>query len=534
MTALVRVDASRELHDLARSVRGELLALTGLRLAWLLSFPLAFYWLGDAALGLGAIAFGYCLNGVGQLLGQRLRRAVRARSLRRSAKAALDKAAPIPEANVDSSFWSSQLTETAVIVDLPALGAAAAALLTIAVLSWQRVGQSLVLTLGVLLVVALSLMTLSNRSRVRLLDRSVGERLSTAEVVSAAERDTGEISGPTAQERYCERVTCAADAWCRAQDRVERARFFHHAFIGALACGAVIWLAARHGLDVFAPKRAVSLTWRSASDVLLLGSGLPIARLLASHFDALLMGHAALAKLERPRVRSRRGRERLERPPRRLVISRLKHQYGEKLALELANCDLDLSQPLLVRGENGAGKTTLMAILAGALEYREGSVRLDGVEARDISAEDIAFVPQQPLALLELSIAENAALIAPDGSEPALRSLLDELGLERPTSHPMRALSRGEQQRVAIARALLKRPKLLVLDEPDAWLDREGRERLVALLARPRDGMAIVVVSHREEFRRLGGFTLELTRADGPRAQPDAPSPVSACGNKSA
>jgi hypothetical protein len=57
---------------------------------------------------------------------------------------------------------------------------------------------------------------------------------------------------------------------------------------------------------------------------------------------------------------------------------------------------------------------------------------------------------------------------------------------------------------------------------------------LVALLARPRDGMAIVVVSHREEFRRLGGFTLELTRADGPRAQPDAPSPVSACGNKSA
>lgn len=534
MSALVRVDASRELIDLSRSVRGELVALTALRLAWLLSFPLAFYWLGDTTLGLGAIAFGYCLNGVGQLLGQRLRRAVRARSLKRSANAALDKAAPIPEANVDSSFWCSQLTETAVIVDIPALGAAAAALVTIAVLSLQRVGQNLVLTSGILLVVALALTTLSNRSRVRLIDRSVSERLSTAEILSAAERDAGEIAGSTARERYCERVTHAAQAWCRAQDRVERARFLHHAFIGAVGCGALLWLTSAYGFDVFAAKGALPLTWRSASDVLLLGSGLPIARLLASHLDAFLMGHAALAKLERPRLRSRRGAQRLASPPRRLVLSKLKHRYGEKLALDLEHHEVDLGRPLLVTGENGAGKTTLTAILAGALEYRDGTVRLDGIDAREVSAEDIAFVPQHPLALPEFSIADNAALVAPDGSEQGLRSLLDELGLERPTSQPMRELSRGEQQRVAIARALLKRPKLLILDEPDAWLDREGRERLVALLTRARDDMAIVVVSHREEFRRLGGTTLELTRADGPRAQRGESSPISACGDKTA
>jgi ABC-type protease/lipase transport system fused ATPase/permease subunit len=67
-------------------------------------------------------------------------------------------------------------------------------------------------------------------------------------------------------------------------------------------------------------------------------------------------------------------------------------------------------------------------------------------------------------------------------------------------SHRAADLSRGEQRRVAIARALLRKPRWLVLDEPDAWLDRDGRAALQRVLREAAGGAAVVLVTHRADL----------------------------------
>lgn len=510
MSELVALDPRRQLLDAARPVWGGLLVLSSLRFAWLIGFPLAFYYLGEAVWSVAPIVIGYALDVVGRLLAQRLRRSVRVRWLQQSGQRALEKSGPIPEANVDSAFWSAQLTETAIIGDVPAIISACAALAGILVLSFSRLGASSAgLTAG-FLSIAVILAVLANRHRAPSLATAVTRRLATAEVLGAAERDAGEIAGPYAQRSYSQQVSRSADAWCRAQDRVERLRLAQHAVIGGLAAGALIWLASRHGVDLLGTRETATTTLRSASDLLLIGSGLPVARLLSGHLDSLLVARAALSKLQVPTLRTRKPSRALAARPRTLGVADLRFRYGDKLALDVKRCSIDLTEPLLVTGENGAGKTTLAAIIANVIEYREGTVHLDGVDVRELSGDDIAFVPQHPVFMLELSIAENAALIAPRASEAELREALAELGLERTLASPVKELSRGEQQRIAIARAFLKRPKLLVLDEPDAWLDHSGRGRLAAALARRADDTAIVLVTHREELIALRGTRLEL------------------------
>ena len=506
-----RPSSTRRLLESALEVLPDLARLAALRFAWLLAFPLVFYWTDFELLSVAVLAIGYGFEVVGQLLAQRLRRVIRARSLTRSAGRALDKAAPIPEANVDSAFWGAHLTEAAIIVDVPGFLASFGALIAIGVLSLARLGPALVLPAAAFFLLGLIALVMTTRARASLLAEGVSRRLATAELLGAAERDAGEIAGTCARERYMDMIADAARAWCRAQDRVERTRLLQHACIGGGALLALLWLASRYGVDLLGLGQRDAVTVRSVSDVLLLASALPIARVMASHVDSLLVVHAALSQLEVPRTRKGRGDRRLTAPPTRLSIDDLTYDYSDAVIVDVEHLRVDLTRPLLLTGDNGAGKTTLAAILAGVIEFTQGTVLLDGIDVRDLSSEDVAFVPQHPLLMLDRSIGENVALVAPNATAKVLSSLLIELGLDRDPAHPMRELSRGEQQRVAIARALMKQPKLLILDEPDAWLDRSGRAQLVSALERRLGSLAIVLVTHRDEFQRLAGRTLELT-----------------------
>lgn len=511
MKATSRPSSAGQLFETALGVWRDLACLTALRFAWLLAFPLVLYWTDFELWSAAVLAVGYGFDVLGQLLAQRLRRVVRARSLTRSAGRALDKAAPIPEANVDSAFWSAHLSETAIIVDVPGFIASAGALVAIGVLSLARLGPDPVLPAAALFLLALVSLVLTTRARAGLLADTVTRRLATAELLGAAERDAGEIAGAAARERYTGMTAEAAKAWSRAQDRVERRRLIQHACLGAGALLALLWLASRHGIDLLGLTQRDAVTLRSVSDLLLLGSALPIARVLAGHVDSLLVVHTSLSQLDLPRRRTHRAVRRLPAAPRRLSIDQLRYHYSDAVVLDVEHLRVDLTRPLLLTGDNGAGKTTLAAILAGVIEHHDGTVLLDGVDVRELARDDVAFVPQHPLLMLDRSIAENVALIAPNVRTTALKSLLSELGLDREPAHPMRELSRGEQQRVALARALAKQPKLLVLDEPDAWLDRAGREHLVTALERYVPEMALIIVTHRDKLKQLAGTSLELT-----------------------
>ena len=161
-------------------------------------------------------------------------------------------------------------------------------------------------------------------------------------------------------------------------------------------------------------------------------------------------------------------------------------------------------------GPNGAGKTTLIGMMLGLVRPDAGSVHVAGrpvTPFRDGLPPGLAGVLDGPRFRPHLSGRANLDLLrAYDGSpvvrrggrtDPQVERLLDEVGLTDRADEPVRAYSLGMRQRLGLAGALLRRPQVLILDEPANGLDPAGAVQVSALLRRLQaDGVAILLSSH--------------------------------------
>ncbi len=168
------------------------------------------------------------------------------------------------------------------------------------------------------------------------------------------------------------------------------------------------------------------------------------------------------------------------------------------------NVDLDKGGSLLVVGPNGGGKSTLLRCLVGVDPPTAGEVLLDGEPfdertpetRRTVAAvlDDIDFFP-------DLSVVEHLDLMARahgvDDAEAVVDEALHELGLAGLSGRLPGSLSSGQRRRLALAGAFVRPRRLLVLDEPEQRLDRDGVAWLGERLSRElREGLAVLVASH--------------------------------------
>ncbi len=165
---------------------------------------------------------------------------------------------------------------------------------------------------------------------------------------------------------------------------------------------------------------------------------------------------------------------------------------------------------VFVAGASGAGKSTLLRLLYGAEFATSGHVLIDGLslthQNRRCVAEirrEIGIVFQDYKLLPRLTVLENVALAlevcrVPRSDRLRLsKAFLDALGLGKKGNVLPLNLSGGEQQRVAIARALVRRPKLLIADEPTGSLDRTMSDVVFELLKEAHQlGVTVVVATH--------------------------------------
>jgi len=177
--------------------------------------------------------------------------------------------------------------------------------------------------------------------------------------------------------------------------------------------------------------------------------------------------------------------------------SALVQRFGTQVAVGPLDLDLPAGARLAVLGGNGAGKTTLLRMLATVARPASGRLEvlgLDAVRQRDRLRARVGYLGHQVGLYPALTALENLEFFAAlHGLEP--RHAQDALALVRlaPLARTRaERLSRGQQQRLALARAVLHRPELLVLDEPDASLDAEGRGLLGGLL----EGRTAVLATH--------------------------------------
>lgn len=181
-----------------------------------------------------------------------------------------------------------------------------------------------------------------------------------------------------------------------------------------------------------------------------------------------------------------------------------------------------------VLGPSGCGKSTLLRGIAGILPPLSGAVRLDGASLdqwpREMLGLHIGYLPQNA-ELIDGTVAQNIARFDPSARDQAVIDAATAAGVHELIQHlpdgynsdvgaDGRNLSAGQRQRIALARALYGNPFLLLLDEPNSNLDRDGEQALIAAVRNvKRRGAIVVVVAHRPSI--LDAIDRVLLMRDG-------------------
>lgn len=199
----------------------------------------------------------------------------------------------------------------------------------------------------------------------------------------------------------------------------------------------------------------------------------------------------------------------------RVEYDSVKKRYGQEIAIEDVNLEVDDGEFAILLGPSGCGKTTTLRCLAGLTEPTEGTITLDGHDVTDIHPKNrnIAMVFQNFALYPHMSVRENIEYplkvsgVPKDEREDRVQTVAETLEIPELLDRNVDHLSGGQQQRVALGRAIIRRPAVFLMDEPlanlDAKLKMSMRSRIKVL--QREMGITTLYVTHdQEEAMSLG------------------------------
>ena len=236
-----------------------------------------------------------------------------------------------------------------------------------------------------------------------------------------------------------------------------------------------------------------------------------------------------------------------------LVVGGFVKDFDGRLVLNGLDFAIAPGQSTALIGANGSGKSTLLKCLIRLIEPRAGQIQMLGRDVRALSPRDlrafraqVGIVWQRHNLVPRLSVLSNVIhgvqsrlsgprawfqALAPADVRGEAMQCLDRVGLADRAATRVDSLSGGQQQRVAIARMLMQRPAFILADEPDASLDPQtGEEVMALLLSLVREKrLSLLMISHRLEHTlefsdRILGLAKGRIALDLPTSQADAAS----------
>lgn len=376
---------------------------------------------------------------------------------------------------------------------LPMIVAEGVAVVVLGGVAVQRLPGALVAVVAAAAVVALGLLVVLRRSLVSAQDAANRAQRALFARWLESKEGASEIAAAALEDAHLARLDAAAASWLRATSRVE----LGSSLLGrgpmaalALALGTLTW-------------------WRLGQGT----NGLALTGFLAASAAPLAALSTVLGELGRTLGRAEPLVHRLTLPRRldaahlvaapgaALEAAGLAASYGGDGVFDALTFRWERGIPLVPEGPNGSGKTTLLRTLVGLLPLREGSLRWRSSSGGLAARLPVAFLPQRAHLAQESTVRDALRMLAPDAGDDAMLEATARVGLrERLASQGLDTLvgtlSVGQRQRLALARILLVNAEMVVLDEPDANLDKQGRaliDELVRELARDR---YVAIVAH--------------------------------------
>ena len=182
-----------------------------------------------------------------------------------------------------------------------------------------------------------------------------------------------------------------------------------------------------------------------------------------------------------------------------LKVNNLKKSYGNFEVLKGIDFEVNEGEIFGILGPNGAGKTTTLECIEGIKSFDSGIIEVFGKDIRrDTSCENLIGVQLQSTSLQEdITVLEAMKFFCKWRKLEIRVDLLDKFGLKEQYKKRYRNLSTGQKRRLHLALAIANNPKLLILDEPTAGLDVEGRVALHEEIRKLKDeGVTIILASH--------------------------------------
>lgn len=207
-------------------------------------------------------------------------------------------------------------------------------------------------------------------------------------------------------------------------------------------------------------------------------------------------------------------------------IKNLNFSYSQTPVLKNCNLNVDIGEFTVILGGNGSGKSTLIKLMLGELKKNSGEIKILGKNIEDyVSFKEIGYVPQinivnkiafpiTCLELVSLNLYEEFGFIKipKKNHYQKAKDMLKKMGMKNYINTPVNELSGGLAQRAMISKAMINNPKILILDEPTAGVDKYSKEHFFETIdfLSKKFNVTIIMVTH--ELKEMESLNIEMTK----------------------
>lgn len=202
-----------------------------------------------------------------------------------------------------------------------------------------------------------------------------------------------------------------------------------------------------------------------------------------------------------------------------ISIKNLTIQFKEELLIKYNDLNFEDGKKYIILGASGSGKSTLLNMIAGVLSPTSGSVSVDGMNITELTQKqkdlfrikNIGYIFQDFKLIDEMTVKDNIDILNLEGiNTNDADKLLVSLGMLDKKNKKIKQLSGGEKQRVAIVRALVKKPNIILADEPTGNLNFTIGEKVIEELTEIAKDKILIVVSHDERLIKYFDYVINM------------------------